>query len=157
SPRSAQETIRLHAMQKAFLILDEPQIVDGDVWRLFLSLMEAAAARLEMTALLITATTPPLDALRVAPVDLTPQALPSPCRYVVTVRREQQAEHAVADALVEAVEERRVVAAILNPIWDAGLVYKQVVKRCGPQVAVFHLHGAMTSLHEKERIEQTRA
>lgn len=157
SPRSAQETIRLHAMQKAFFILDEPQIVDGDVWRLFLSLMEAAAARLRMTALLITATTPPLDALRVAPVDLTPQALPSPCRYVVTVRREQMDEHALADALVEAVEERRVVAAILNTIEDAGRVYKQVKQRCGPQVAVFNLHGAMTSLHKKERIEQIRA
>ena len=37
------------------------------------------------------------------------------------------------NALVEAVEERRVVAAILNTIEDAGRVYKQVKQRCGPR------------------------
>ena len=157
SPRYAQETIRVRAMQKAFLILDEPQVVDGDVWRLFLALLEAAAARLEFTSLFITATTPPLDALRDRPVDLTPKDLPSPCRYVVRVREEPMDEEALAEALAKAAGEHRLVAAILNTIEDAGRVYQQAKQRCGTEVAVFSLHGAMTSLHKRERIDQIRS
>lgn len=156
SPRYAQETIRAGALHKAFLILDEPQVVDGDVWRLFLSLLEAAANRYETTVLLITATTPPLDGLRVEPVDLTPRQISAPHRYHVRLRGEPMDEEALAEELVRAVGAHGTVAAILNTIEDAGRVFDRTKARCGPEVSVYTVHGAMTSLHKKYQIERIR-
>lgn len=156
SPRYAQETIRVGGLHKAFLILDEPQAVDGDVWRLFLSLLEAFARQHEMTVLMITATTPPLDDLRDKPVDLTPKEIPTPHRYNVRLSNEEMDDEALAEELANAVGTHRMVAAILNTIEDAGRVYERTKQFCGSEVGVYTLHGAMTSLHKKYQITEIR-
>lgn len=157
APKFAQETIRITAMERAFVILDEPQVVDGEVWRLFLALLEGAADCFEMTALLVTATLPPLDGLRYEPADLTPRSLPVPCRYQVAVRGRSMNEDRLADELVESVERFGAVAAILNTIEDAGRVYECVRQRCGPEVLVYSLHGAMTSVHKRWQVDRIQA
>lgn len=152
SPRYAQETIRMEALKRAFVILDEPQIVDGDVWHPFLALLEAFAEHLEMGCLMITATMPPLDGLCDQPTDLSPKGLVAPCRYVVRARDESMDEVALADELVDVVRTHGTVAVILNTIGDVGRVFEAVRERRSPDVAVFALHGAMTSLHKQNQI-----
>lgn len=156
APRFAQDTIRIGAMRRAFVILDEPQIVDGDVWRLFLALVDAASTHLEMTVLLISATTPPLDGLREEAVDLTPGSLPSPCRYIINVGDRRMETEEVAEALVTAVNQRGAVAVILNTVEDCGRVYAETKRLSGPEISVFNLHGAMTSLHKNYQVQQIR-
>lgn len=156
SPRNAQETIRSLSLKRAFVILDEPQIVDGDVWRLFLELLEEVSIQLEATCLMITATMPPLTNLRKPATDLSPKDLPRPCRYTVSARSQPLNDEELAEELVDAAREHRTVAAILNTIEDANRVYRRVRERCHEDTAVFTLHGAMTSLHKDYQIRRIR-
>lgn len=129
-PARAQQCLRRPALDGAFLLIDEPQIIGKEVWNLFLRALAVASRGQGCQALLLTATLPPADAgLGFMPVELVRRidmgALPDD-RYVI---------HAAVgewDAEKTATEARRrfqkggSVAVILNTVRDACDVYRRV-------------------------------
>src|SRR5690606_21637679 len=57
-PRRAQHTLRLPALERAVVILDEPQMIDPAMWNVLLSMLEAAHREMGTQTLLVTATLP---------------------------------------------------------------------------------------------------
>ena len=139
-PVRAQHALRIPALRGAFVILDEPQIIDPTSWFLLTEMMAAACGSWDMQVLVMTATMPPWRPRRVRPYDLSvPVRLPS--RYVLEVVDHRTAEErdggkrpgwdaeAVAARLVEDALAGYRVAAILNTIADAQAVYDAVRQR----------------------------
>jgi len=156
-PRRAQQTIRLDSLAGAFLIIDEPQIVDPDVWNLFLSQLGALVEELGMKCLLMTATMPSLDRLPEEPIALAEEyAYPQTDRYRMRVLPEQLEAETLAGRLVEAVRETGAAAAILNTIADATAVFEAARSLTGDDFLCINLHGAMHPLHKGHQIEVVR-
>ena len=182
-PRRAQHTLRIPALAGAFVILDEPQIIDPGSWAIFTELLAAAASSWDMQVLIMTATMPPWCAQALAPCDLSvPARLPS--RYRLRVGGEGSDEvldaAALASRLVRDALAGYRVAAILNTIADAGAVYREVRRlwsaatgpghgRRGEGLAaaageagdehagtVLALHGLMVPAHKARNVSRLR-
>ncbi len=152
-PRTAQHTIRLRAVREAFIIVDEPQIVDEEVWNLFLTLLEKLLEQQRAVGLLMTATMPPLSVLRSIPPSLAPPVA-SPRRYRVEVTEDKMDASQLARVLVQEAERVGSVAAILNTVRDATDVFMAVEEYAGGEVACINLHGAMHPLHKSHQIRR---
>ncbi|ADU51671.1 metal dependent phosphohydrolase [Thermaerobacter marianensis DSM 12885] len=139
-PVRAQHALRIPALGRAFVILDEPQIIDPTSWALLTEMMVAACQWWDMQVLVMTATMPPWPPRRVRPHNLSvPVRLPS--RYVLEVVDHRTAgerdgperpgwdAEALAARLVDDALAGYRVAAILNTIADAQVVYDAVQQR----------------------------
>ncbi len=134
-PARAQQCLRRPALDGAFVLIDEPQIIGKEVWNLFLRALAVACREQGCQALLMTATLPPADAgLGVAPVELVSRdevgALPSD-RYVIHLDPKEW------DAAATAKQARKRftqggVAVILNTVRDACDVYRRVAEKENP-------------------------
>lgn len=135
-PARAQQCLRRPALDSAFVLIDEPQIIGKEVWNLFLRALAVACREQSCQALLMTATLPPADAgLGVAPVELVPRAeilsLPQD-RYVIRLAPGQW------DAAETAKQARArlkagSVAVILNTVRDACEVYRRLAEGSAPR------------------------
>ncbi len=143
-PRRAQQTLRIPALERAFLIVDEPQILDHRVWNLFLTSLEAMARANSMQVLLVTATLPTTE----HGLDSIPRSLSAsveqPPRYTVGAASGVWSEEDVAWELESVASGGLRAVAILNTIADAVLVYR----RLDGDAARFNVHGLMCPVHK---------
>ena len=152
-PASAQQSIRIPALKDAFIIIDEPQIINAGVYNAFLKGLEALGERMNTQTMLVTATLPPTrHGLREKPHDLTPP-VESANRYTLITHAEPwTAERLVREAL-ERIEQHKQVAIILNTIADAVNAYRLASESLGRETCL-NLHGLMTPLHKAHQIAE---
>ncbi|MFY9442525.1 MAG: CRISPR-associated helicase Cas3' [Bacillota bacterium] len=160
-PRTAQQTMRIKALENSFIIMDELQSIDTAKWKLFLTMLEALTSRVNAQVLLITATLPDTE----GGLSTTPIELGNPfihlSRYGVEWDPNPIDLKRTAETAVSAHKAGTSVAVILNTIQDAYEVYREVLRisgydpDCGQNEPddVMVLSGLMTPLHKDHRIE----
>lgn len=118
-PNRAQECLRIDAIRRAFIIVDEPQIVETASWNLFLRGLAVATREWKCKILFATATLPPIEeGLSMAPISLAPKVIPSG-RFTLTndVRPLTAAE--VADRVRQHWLAGNSIAVVFNTVQDA--------------------------------------
>lgn len=157
-PRRAQHTLRLPALERAVVILDEPQMIDPAMWNVLLSMLEAAHREMGTQTLLVTATLPDTGHAEIHPPVPLAGNVPSAVRYVVRTLKEKKEdpwdEERTAQVLVERAGRHRQAAVILNTIVDAYRVYQAVRDRA--DIPVLFLHGLMQPVHKAHRLVELR-
>lgn len=160
-PRRAQHTLRLHALRKAFIIIDEPQIIDKAAWKIFLQMLEALADLADATVLFTTATMPPTTGgLSKPPVDLITREFRLPPRYEVQWLKVEYGAHDIAQMVKEDLLLGKNVAVVMSTIKNAAQVYqalREVIAgdpRCG---GIYFLSGAMVPVHKSAVIGRVKA
>lgn len=147
-PKRAQDVLRRSFLKKCVLIIDEPQILNSDIWNLFLCGLEALSELLDLKVIFLSATMPPFDyGLSKSPASLQVVAKSNNDRYDLIVDKDNQDEHTVAKQLLE--NEYTSQAAILNTIEDAYRVYKELDNE-----HTFLIHGLMIPIHKKMMIRK---
>jgi len=126
-PYRAQDTVRMPAMEKAFLIIDEPQIIDSLNWNLFLAQLQATTKELNCQTLFISATLPPFDYANIEQPYELKTTVTMPSRYYMRYSPEATCENDIAEAVVEALPKS--VCTVMNTISDACTVYLRVKER----------------------------
>ena len=150
-PATAQQSIRIPALHRAFIIVDEPQIISAEVYNAFLKGLEVLCGRMDARVMLVTATLPPtMHGLDKLPHNLTPP-VKSANRYKLVSHQEPWTEERLTEEVLDRFREHNQVAVILNTIADAVTIYKQVQGHLENGVC-FNLHGMMTPLHKAHHI-----
>lgn len=128
-PARAQECLRIPALDEAFVFIDEPQIVDVQVWCAFLRAMAVVARQRKCQVLFCTATLPPHeDGLgpQVKSIRLVGEVPPIISRYVIRSYEQPWTAKDVAKDARQKFTDHGSVAVILNTVRDAMETYKQV-------------------------------
>lgn len=149
-PASAQQSIRIPALQKAFVIVDEPQIINAGVYNAFLKGLDVLRERQGARIMLVTATLPPTEhGLASPPLNLTPP-VESADRYKLISHAEPWTEEALALKALARLKTHKQVAVILNTIADAVNVYLRIKNELkdADDALCINLHGMMTPLHK---------
>lgn len=153
-PARAQQTMRLKALEGAFVIVDEPQIIDSGTWNLFLAMLEAFARNKHMQVLLMTATLPPTEAgLTTTPVPLAPQKLKTANRFDISVEKGSWDAQSLAEIAVTTCEEKGSVGVVVNTIADATQIYLAARNLAGDNIDIFNLHACMQPQHKRYQIK----
>ncbi len=153
-PARAQQTMRLKALDSAFVIVDEPQIIDSGTWNVFLTMLEALARNKHMQVLLMTATLPPTEAgLTTTPVPLAPQKLKTANRFNISVAKGSWDAQSLAEIAVTTCEEKGSVGVVVNTIADATQIYLAAKDLAGDDVDIFNLHACMQPQHKRYQIK----
>ncbi|WP_019419611.1 CRISPR-associated helicase/endonuclease Cas3 [Paenibacillus sp. OSY-SE] len=148
-PKQSQDVLRRTFLQNAVIIIDEPQILNPDVWNVFLCGLEALTELMNLKVIFLSATMPPFQyGLSKQPVNLQVKASSNHDRYQLFVE-EAQNEGSLASFMKE--KEVSSQAVILNTIEDAYRVYRNMEAK-----DVYLLHGLMIPLHKKIAIETIR-
>lgn len=146
-PKNAQQSIRIPSLERAFIVIDEPQIMDASVYNAFICGLEALREHSEARVMLVSATIPPtLHALTAAPLPIAPE-VESADRYTLVTHTGIWTEERVAKEAKQRFEQYGQVAVILNTIADAVRVYRRVSELTGDSNCI-NLHGMMTPLHK---------
>jgi CRISPR-associated endonuclease/helicase Cas3 len=146
-PASAQQTIRIPALRRAFVIVDEPQIMNSNVYNAFLRALDVLRERSGAQVLLVSATLPPTGhALVSAPHPVAPE-VESAGRYTLATRAGSWTEEQLARKALWRLDRHRQVAVILNTIADAVATYRLIAEHA-KDCACLNLHGMMTPLHK---------
>ncbi|TYP51686.1 CRISPR-associated helicase Cas3' [Thermosediminibacter litoriperuensis] len=162
-PIRAQHTVRIQALENAFVIIDEPQIIEPKAWAAFLKTLEAAAKRLHFQSILCTATLPyASDYLSEEYICLSRgDSLTS--RYIVKTLEDKWDVQTLAELAVKKLMEKGSVAVILNTVADAARVYmavKDLILRGNFEnitgIDIFNLTGCMTPLHKSAWISRIK-
>ena len=157
-PARAQQCLRRPALDGAFVLIDEPQIIGKEVWNLFLRALALACREQSCQGILMTATLPPADVgLGVAPVELVQREviglLPAD-RYVIASAAEPWDATRTAKEARKRLNSGGTVAVILNTVRDACDVYRRVV---GKDTAHWRfLAAAMLPGHKSKTIADLR-
>ncbi|WP_188818075.1 CRISPR-associated helicase Cas3' [Calditerricola satsumensis] len=157
-PRRAQHTLRVPALENAFVLLDEPQMLDPRVWNVLLQLLAAASRTLGTQVLLVTATLPPTRYAGIEVQELIPaEEVPAVCRYHVrawTDARDAVDEEDVAELAVRKAREVGQVGVLLNTVADALRVFRAVRQRT--DIPAFFLHGMLQPIHKQRKLKVLR-
>jgi CRISPR-associated endonuclease/helicase Cas3 len=157
-PKSAQQSIRIPALRRAFIVIDEPQIMDASVYNAFMRGLEALRERSEAWVMLVSATIPPtLHALPTSPFPIAPE-VESADRYTLVTHTGTWTEERVAREALQRFRQHGQVAVILNTIADAVRVYRRIAKllEIAEKDACMNLHGMMTPLHKAYQVEKIK-
>jgi len=155
-PARAQNTLRMEGLKQAFLIIDEPQIIDLSTWNIFLHMLQAATEVYNMQVLFSTATMPSFDfGLSIPVCNLAPQ-ITAPDRYRIKLLPNSVDEEGVVDLALSSLSEKGSIAIIMNTIKDAGEVYQLLKQKLPEKVKCFNMTGCMTPLHKVERIAEIK-
>ncbi|MFA7372369.1 MAG: DEAD/DEAH box helicase [bacterium] len=169
-PYRAQELVRMPAMEKAFIIIDEPQIIDSTKWNLFLAQIYAAAQKLNCQVMFISATLPPFEYAGIKTPYIIKPSVTLPSRYCMRYLPEKFSEADLAIAIFEALPQN--VCAVMNTVRDACEVYtrlKQIMQNSTLELGIldnmewflkstikdfkhhfiFNLNGLMTPIHKE--------
>ena len=123
-PRRSHHTLRAAALARAFVIVDEPQIIDVGVWNLFLQLLRAAAEESDFLVIFATATLPPQEYGLGRPArQLSPEVTPIG-RFEVVYDESPLTPRDVAELAAQRIGEHHTVAVVLNTIRDAADVFE---------------------------------
>lgn len=159
-PRKAQESMRLRALHNAYVIIDEPQIMDSSVWNMFLTMLRPLTAEMQAQILIMSATIPPY---RFAPglesilTVVSSEPLPrSAGRFIISVDSEPKTIADTAQWAQELVRESGSCAVILNTIADVAQVTETLQKEVDSHVQLFALHGAMQPLHKAHQLSMIK-
>ncbi|NLG86296.1 MAG: CRISPR-associated helicase Cas3' [Firmicutes bacterium] len=156
-PARAQQTMRLKALEGAFVIVDEPQIIDSGTWNLFLAMLEALAQNKHMQVLLMTATLPPTEAgLITTPVSLAPKNLETVNRFNISVEKGSWDAKKLAETAVTTCEEKGSVGVVVNTIADATQIYLAAKNLAGDNIDIFNLHACMQPQHKRYQIKSIK-
>ncbi len=161
-PRRAQQTLRLGALQNAFIIIDEAQIIDAGAWKLFLKMTESLVKEVGCQVLFITATMPPVEnGLSRAPFSLTDKNVRVRPRYEIIQEHESFDSDRLVSEVVSSLAGGKHVAVVLNTVKNVSRVFSLLQERlCVPGmldgVRLHHLSGAMTPLHKSYVIDTIR-
>lgn len=154
-PKSAQQSIRIPALRGAFIIIDEPQVMDASIYNAFIRGLEALRERSEARVMLVGATIPPtLYALTTPPLPIAPE-VESADRYRLITHTEPWTEERVAQEALQRFKQYGQVAIILNTIADAVRVYRRIAELTEEDDCI-NLHGMMTPLHKAHQIEKIK-
>ncbi len=152
-PKSAQQSIRIPSLRRAFIVIDEPQIMEASVYNAFIRGLDALRERLEAHVMLVSATIPPtLHALATPPRSIAPR-VESANRYNLVTHVRTWTEEGLAEEAAQRFKQHEQVAVILNTIADAVRVYRRVSNLTDNSVCT-NLHGMMTPLHKAHRIAE---
>ncbi|UNC93172.1 CRISPR-associated helicase Cas3' [Candidatus Contubernalis alkaliaceticus] len=161
-PATAQQAMRIKGLEKSFVIIDEPQIINSDIWNMFLKQLKVSAERYDFKILFTSATIPPvIEGLGEDLVRFSPE-LELPDRYRCVFVEEKLDQELLAERIIKTSEQLSSTAAILNTVKDAYLVFREISKRIENNFPVksnlnlFFLSGQMTPLHKARRIEEIR-
>jgi len=122
-PKKAQDLIRLPAMQNAFVIIDEPQVIDSQVWNLFLAQIETAITIFNCQILFISATLPPFEfGLQHHPYEII-STIEMPTRYSMNYSTAIQTESDLASSIAKLEVDN--VCAVFNTVKDSCEVFKK--------------------------------
>jgi CRISPR-associated endonuclease/helicase Cas3 len=157
-PRRAQQCLRIPALDGAFVLVDEPQIIDPQVWNLFLKAIERAADRRGCQVLFLTATLPPTAwGLEAEPCCLVPReeafAL-GEARYVIRATAEPWDADRLAAEAAACRRSRGSVAVILNTVRDTVEVFERLTRRDAEWLC---LTARMLPGHKARIIQRVRA
>lgn len=129
-PSRAQECLRIDALQQAFIIIDEPQIIDASVWNIFLRGLAANSYHWQCNILFATATLPPLAlGLGQNPIPLAPEQVRWGNRFALDVINEPLSADDVVDYVCHIGKSQRKIAVVLNSVSDAAYVYRLLQNR----------------------------
>ena len=144
-------------MRQAFVIVDEPQIIDVRYWNVFLRILGVLAEQLDFQVLFTTATLPPMDSGLLHPVvKLAPQIRPSG-RFELSVEREGLGVECVAERAVEAAKRVGSVAVVMNTVRDAVEVYRQICSTATDGTGIYCLTALMLPTHKARVIQSIQA
>lgn len=154
-PKSSQQCIRIPALRGAFIIIDEPQVMDASVYNAFIRGLEALRERSKARVMLVGATIPPtLYALETPPLPIAPE-VESADRYILITHTEPWMEERVAQEALQRFKQYDQVAVILNTVADAVRVYRRIAELIEEDDCI-NLHGMMTPLHKAHQIEKIK-
>ncbi len=155
-PRSAQQTLRLKALRQAFVIVDEPQIIDVGHWNIFLRILSILAEQLNFQVLFTTATLPPLNNGLLHPIiELAPTVKPSG-RFEIFLEKNLLDVACVSRRAIEAVNQTGSVAVVMNTVRDAVEVYRQIDSKAMDGVEIYCLTSLMLPAHKARVIQSIR-
>ena len=154
-PSRAQHSIRIPALEKSFIIIDEPQIMNETVYNTFMRGLDVLREKSQAQAMLVTATLPPPDpSLKIDLREIAPE-VDSANRYTIFTHSEAWDEQRLTEEAEGRFEKYAQVAIIMNTIADAVRIYLMLSEQIGEGVCL-NLHGMMTPLHKAHRIRETR-
>lgn len=152
-PKSAQQSIRIPALRGAFIVIDEPQVMNASVYNAFIRGLESLRERSEARVMLVSATIPPtLHALTIPPFPIAPE-IESADRYMLVTHTGTWTEERVAQEASQRFKQYGQVAVILNTVADAVRVYRRVAELTEKSICM-NLHGMMTPLHKAHQIAE---
>jgi CRISPR-associated endonuclease/helicase Cas3 len=128
-PARAQECLRIPALDRAFVFIDEPQIIDAAVWSAFLRAIAVVSCQRRTQVLFCTATLPPLDEGLggwTPAMPLVRTFRPDVSRFLIRSNPELWNAARVAHEARCRRESRGSVAVILNTVRDAVEVYRHL-------------------------------
>jgi CRISPR-associated endonuclease/helicase Cas3 len=126
-PKKAQHTMRLRALEGAFIIVDEPQVINRTSWKVFLQMIEALAKRANATILFTTATMPPVQGgLSLSPFNLVDRAFILPPRYKIEYQQGELDTQSIASRAAEDLRAGKNVAVVMSTIRGAATLYEAI-------------------------------
>ncbi|MCA9128992.1 MAG: CRISPR-associated endonuclease Cas3'' [Planctomycetales bacterium] len=153
-PSRAQQTLRIDALNKSIVIIDEPQIIDINVWSVFLRALSVFAEHHDCQILFTTATLPPLSlGLECDPVPLAP-SVHSQHRYDIQYVDQPFDAESLTEAVCGKIGECSSGAVVLNTVRDAADVYSKVKAARDPDTRVYCLTAMMLPYHKRQIIEK---
>lgn len=155
-PKRAQHSLRIDAVEQAFVIIDEPQIIDVAVWNVFLRALDVFARQHRCRVVFSTATLPPLDiGLQTEAVSIAPSA-PSLHRYDIEYQAADCSLPDLKERVHTIVEQRPNVAIVLNTVRDAYVVFNAVRQSLDSRIKVYCLTAMMLPGHKHRTIREIR-
>lgn len=149
-PKRAQDTLRRIYLKNSVILIDEPQIMDAQVWNLFLMGLEGIAEQLNCKVVFISATMPPFTyGLSQKPVTLSVSSSINHSRYTLQQRSPMNEEQCAKQLQERAVPS---AVAIVNTIKDAIHVYNHLQK--SEDEIHYLIHGLMIPLHKNVQIRR---
>ncbi|AEJ40708.1 CRISPR-associated helicase Cas3 [Sulfobacillus acidophilus TPY] len=160
-PYTAQQSIRLAALERTVLIIDEPQIIDVTVWNAFLFGLEATCRSMDASALIMSATVPPVTHAQLPEppaMIVAPPLPPTLIRYVVNVADDPwTVERVVEEGRNAIVEGFPSVVIMVNTVGDVARIYHAwELQYPDCSWTVLTLHGAMHGLHKAYQLRIIR-
>ncbi len=156
-PSRAQQSIRIPAMEKSFIIIDEPQIIDSTVYNTFMRGLDVLREKSRAQIMLVTATLPPPDPIleiNLYGIEPNPK-VESANRYKIITHKGIWDENKLTEKAAERFDKYDQVAIILNTIADAVSVYLILSELLGEDVCL-NLYGMMTPLHKAHRLREIK-
>ncbi len=154
-PRRAHQCLRIEALKNAFVIIDEPQIIDLNAWNIFLRILSIVAEDCSFQVLFSTATLPPVEeGILHSVIPLAPK-IKIVGRYDICMQPDIWKEADVAKMAIKTIKKAKSVALIMNTVQDAARVYKRIKEsKKLKDVEVFCLTALMLPAHKAKVIQK---